>query len=339
MRAYWKKVLAFGLCIVLVMGLCACGEKDSWLFSVHDEIIKEEDVAAFVYIYLTEYNVRNVEQLQSIYEDKTTYGEYYKQQLERDVIETMLLYREAKEEKVSLSDEVKEQMKVNVENVIERFGEESLREHGVSKSDIEEVYRKKMLGEEYLDKVLGDVEEQEVEEIVQPSRYIHVFQVTFPTVQLDETGMLMSDADGNLKKVSQAELELREQEANAFAESLQQGESMETLLEDCHASVTGMEKYLKYEDLESEYKKAVDEISQGEYSEVISSDYGFYVVELLDADDEEYAEMMVSQEVESEQTNVRVQEVKRLYSEYIQMNREYKNPTLWDEFEIENYIE
>ncbi len=336
-RAYWKKVLACGLCIALVMGLCACGEDDSWLFSVRDEVLNEEDVAAFAYIYLTEYNVRNVEQLQSIYEDKTTYAEYYKQQLEEDIIETMLLYQEAKEEKVSLSDEVKEQIKVNVENVMERFGEEALKKDGVSESDIENVYKKKMLGEAYLNQVLGEMEEEEKEET--QNRYVHVFQVTFPIVQLDEDGMLMSDSEGRLIKISSSEIETIEQEAIEFAEKLQQGESMETLLENCRAEVTGMDKYLKYDDLELPYKNAIDEIAQGEYTDVISSDYGFYVVELLDEDDEAYAEMIVSQGIDSEQASVRVQEVERLYSEYIQMNREYRNQTLWNEFEIEKYME
>lgn len=336
-RVYWKKVLACGLCIALVMGLCACGEDDSWLFSVRDEVLNEEDVAAFAYIYLTEYNVRNVEQLQSIYEDKTTYAEYYKQQLEEDIIETMLLYQEAKEEKVSLSDEVKEQIKVNVENVMERFGEEALKEDGVSESDIENVYKKKMLGEAYLNQVLGEMEETEKEET--KSRYVHVFQVTFPIVHLDEDGMLMSDSEGRLIKISSSEIETIEQEAIEFAEKLQQGESMETLLENCRAEVTGMDKYLKYDDLELPYKNAIDEIAQGEYTDVISSDYGFYVVELLDEDDEAYAEMIVSQGIDSEQASVRVQEVERLYSEYIQMNREYRNQTLWNEFEIEKYME
>lgn len=337
-KTYLKKVFAFGLCVAFLMSLCACGKEDSWLFSVREEVLHKEDVAAFAYIYLTEYNVRNVEQLESIYEDKVTYGEYYKQQLEKDVMETVLLYQEAKEEKLSLSDEDKQQIRVNVENVLERFDEETMKEQGVSEDDIEAVYKMKMLGEAYLNQVLGESSEADDQEKQEQSRYVHVYQVTFPIVKLDEDGMLSTDAEGNIQKVASSEAEQMEQEAISFADQLQQGEAIEALLEKSSPGVTGMEKYLKYDDLDATYQKAIDEISQGECSGVIPSDYGFYVIKLLNANDKEYGDMLVSQGMVSGQASVRTQEVERLYSEYIQMNREYRNQAQWQEFAIEEYM-
>ncbi|MBQ4057310.1 MAG: peptidyl-prolyl cis-trans isomerase [Lachnospiraceae bacterium] len=336
-----KRILSIGLCLVMVLGLAACNSKDDWIFSLNGEMLYDKDVAIFAYIYATEYNVNSVEQLDEVYEDTMTYGEYYKQQLEKDIISTVLLYKEAEKNKIKLSDEEKQEMKVRTKKVLERFGVDILEGRGVSESDIERVYEKKLLGDSYLDSLSEDGKNENASSTLdsdKQERYVKVYQVTFPIVQLDEDGMVQSDAEGNLKKVSRAEIEEKETEAMEFSERAQQGEDIEALLEDCDETVTAIEKYLKYEDLEKEYQAEVDQLSVGEVSDVIESDYGYYVIRLLEKNDNNYAETIEKHEQQSEDLSIKEAEVDRLYSDYAQPNREYKNVSGWSNINIKNYL-
>lgn len=338
MRRVTKHIISISVCLVLLLGLWGCEKKEDWIFDLNGEKIAQKDVAAFAFIYATEYNVKNREQLDERYEGSVTYGEYYKQQLEEDIVSTVLLYKEAGS-KVKLSDQEKEQIDVGTENVIERFGEEVLEKAGVSKSDIENVYRMKMSGDAYLRSVSEGAVSSESEDEEKEDRsdhYIKVYQVTFQTVQTDEEGMVQSDAEGNLKKLSSSEIASRKQEAYSFAERVKQGDRMEDLL--AEYNVVGMEKYLKYSDLDKNYKSEIDKLSEGEVSEVIESDYGFHVIRLLDKEDTEYAEQLDMHEKEIEEVSVRESELERLYSEYAQPNKDYKNATLWQEIDMKNYI-
>lgn len=338
MRKMTKRIFSTGVCLVLLLALCGCDKKKDWIFDLNGEKMEQNDVAAFAFVYATEYNIKSREQLGEKYEGNVTYGEYYKQQLEEEIVSTVLLYKEAGS-KVKLSDQEKEQIAVGAENVIERFGEETLEKAGVSKSDIENVYKMKMSGNAYLRSVSEDAvpsDSQDEENTDQSDHYIKVYQVTFQTVQTDEEGMVQSDAEGNLKKLSSSEIAAKKRDAYAFAESVKQGSRMEDLLTEYN--VAGIEKYLKYSDLENRYKSAIDKLSVGEISEVIESDYGFHVIRLLDKEDTEYAEQLNLHEKEIEEVSVRESELERLYSEYAQPNKDYKNAELWQEVDMKNYI-
>ncbi len=338
MRYICKRIALSCLCIALLCGLCACSKQD-WIFSLNGEMLYEKDVTIFGYIYAVEYNLHDKEQLDAIYEGTTTYGAYCKEQLEEDIILTVLLYKEAKKEKVKLSKEDETQLAVNVDKVLECFGEESLEEEGISKSDIEAVYEMKMLGAAYLSTLSNGENETEDEEEPNSERYVKVFQVTFPTVALDEEGMVQSDNDGSLKQLSTAEVTQKQQEAETFAEAAKQGEDMKELLKDYDVTVTGIEKYMKYEDMEQAYKTAVDEMSVGEVSDVIRSDYGFYVVRLLEKEDVTYSQMMERHATESKALNAKKEWIEKLYAEYAEANKEYKNAEVWKAITMEQFID
>lgn len=334
MKKHFKRLLSMSLCVLMVFTLCACANGDDWVFHLNGETVDVQDVATFACIYTAEYNVTGTEQLDELYEDSITYRMYYKQQLEEDIVSTVLLYKEAKAHNMKLTKEQKKKIQTSADYVVERFSEEALEQLGVTRAGIEGVYEMKMLGDAYLESLSDEEEEQSPEN----ERYIKVYQVTFPTVSLDENGMIQSDAEGNLKKVSSSEISKMEEDAIAFAELARQGEDMEGLLNDYAPQVSGVEKYLKYDDLEENYQTAVDAMSVGDVSGVIEADYGFYVIRLLEKDDTEYGETMSSYEEQSEKVTVKEMELDRLYSEHAQMNKEYKNVDAWDLVNIRDYI-
>ena len=331
-----KKILGIGLSMVLALGLCACGENNKWIFSLNEEKLYEKDVAAFAYIYMADHNIRDTELFEDVYEDGKTYEEYYKQELEQDIIDTVLLYKEAKANDIKLSKEDKEQLETSVANLLQKYDEEYLKKDDVAKSDIKDVYEMKLLGENYMQSLAGNGEQEE--EAEQEERYIKVYQITFPTVELDDDGMIQSGEDGKPQRIASVKASELEEQALHFVEQAQAGEDMDKLLADCDDTVTGIEKYLKYQDLELEYRKAVDGLSKGDVSGVIESNYGYYVIQLLDEDDKDYAKTISGYEEESEVVSVQEEELSRLYSEYAEANKEYKNAQLWDVVNLADYL-
>jgi len=342
MRKNWKKILYIYLCLGMLFGLCACDTSDIWVFSLNGEKLYEKDVATFAYIYVAEHNIQDREQLKDLYENSETYEELYKKALEDEIISTTLLYKEAKDRKIKLSGEEKELIQKNVENVVERFGIEALEKNEVSETDLERVYEMRMLGQLYVDSLStteNDLDDSEKDgEHISDERYVKVYQVTFPTVELDANGMVRTDAEGNLITIPSSQMSAMKLEAADFAENAKNNGDMETLVESCSETVSGVEKYLKYEDLSSNYKKAIDALNAGEVSDVLEEDYGYYVIRLIEKDDKEYAQSVAEHQQETDVLALEQEELDRLYSEYAQENKGYKNSSMWEMIDIENYM-
>ena len=288
-----KHILLSFICIGLLVCLSACGKGNKWIFSLNGEELYDKDITVFGLIYAKEYNIENTDKLKETYEGNETYEEYYKSQLEEEIISTVLLYAKAKENNCKLTKEAEKEVSQNVEELIEAYGKEWIETKDITQSDIEKIYEMKLLGNSYIESLTGE-EDEEVQK--ENTRYIKVYQVTFPVVLLDKNGMMQSNQDGTVQKQPEAEIAVKRSEAEAFAQKAKSGEDMEELVKDYDDTVTGAEKILKYEDLDLEYKKAVDKISEGESSDVITSEYGYYVIKLIDADDTEYEESISAYE-------------------------------------------
>lgn len=345
------RLTSFCLCMMLIFTLCSCDTSDIWVFSLNGEKLYEKEVAAFAFVYATERNIRDNGQLEEIYADSKTYEEFYKDELEEEIVSSTLLYKEAQENKLKLSNEEKKQIETSVNSVVTRYGEDVLEKHEVSTADIEKVCEMRMLGDAYLKGLsngeIDNTKEKESQqkkdepdsETMSSNRYIEVYQVTFPTIELDDSGIVKTDAEGKLKKLPATEIAAKKEDAAVFAESVKQGESMEKLLETCEKDVLGVTKHLKYEDLEKEYKAAVDKMTVGDVSDVVESDYGYCVFKLVKDEDAEYANTMDNYQQEMDILEVESEELERLRSEYAQENRGYKNTSLWETIRVKDYIQ
>lgn len=341
-----KQILLIVFCVILMAGLSACGSENKRVFSVSGETLSYREVTAFGLIYTKERNIVDKELLDEQYEGKQTYGDYYMEQFEEDIVETLLLSKEAKTKKVKLSDEEKQQAKDNAASLAEELGEPFLKKLNVETTDLERIYERKLLADSYIRNIsegdLADSDEDEADgqqtESEEQERYIKVYQVTFRTAEVDENGMVMSDQDGKVIKIPASEAAKKRQEADEFVEKVQAGEDMEGLLKNYDRRVTGMEQYYKYKDLSPEYKKAVDSLKKGEVSGVISSIYGYYVVKLLDEDARDLSETLSKHESRLEEQTRADEELERLYSIYIGNDTEYKDQELWESFEIQQFV-
>lgn len=326
-------LVLIGIC--LTFGLTACHYEGKWLFSLCGEKLYEEDVKIFGLIYMMEHNVTSKEHFNEIRQDHQTFGDYYKGEIETDLVETVLIYNAAKDEKFQLEKESKEEVDKKVEDFIEFYGEDWMKGRDIKKSDLQKVYEMKVLSQWYLDHFYGETGEKKEEE----NQYVKVYQVSFLTVVLDDTGKMKSNEDGTIEKISLDESLRKKEEAEEFAKKAKDGKDIETLLKEYQTSATGVEKYLKYDDLSEEYKNEMDALDEGEISGVISSDYGYYVMKILSKNADDYEKIIYDHQSNKKKEDEKEKKLNALYKELERNDNKYKNENRWKDITISSFFD
>ena len=341
LKKEWNNMKNFiGMCILctaLVLGLSGCGTKKDWVFSLHGEKINETELRAYGIIYGSEHNVANSEQLYEIYENGKTYEEYYKEQFSDEVVKTTLLYAEAKKEGYHLSKEQKKEITDRTESLVSDYSEEWLEIKNITKDDIENAFEKKVWAESYLESQTENEDAAKADR-EEENRYVRVYQVIFPTVKIDDEGMIVSDKDGEAALLPAEEREQKKSEAETFAETVKNGGNMEDVLKDYDNTVTGEERTLKYADLDTNYRQAIDAIDENEISGVIESDYGYYVIKLLEKDDSEHEKRISEYEKQTVSESAKDEVFEKLKELYAKDESEYRNSEIWDEISFSGFL-
>lgn len=333
-----KRSLVIAIYAIMLIALTACGKKEEWVFSLNGEKLYDKEITVLGLVYTKEYNIVDIDQLGEYHEEGETYAEFYKKGLEDEILSTVLLYSEAKKEKYKLTKEEEEMVSANAEALVAFYGEDWLKKKDISVSDIETIYEMKQMGDGYVASLSGEEFGEEEQAESREEHYVKVYQVTFPTVRLDENGMVQSDTDGSIMKLSEGECQEMEAAAERFAGQAQAGEDMAELLQEYDRTVTGMEKYLKYEDLDTQYQKEIDGLIRGGISNVIPSAYGYYVVKLLDKNASEHAQLLSSHEAASEEMQEKQDLLDKLYATYVRPDQDYKNEEKWKAVRISSFM-
>ena len=341
-----KRAAAFALVLVFVAGLFGCGKNKEFVFIINDEEISKKQVDIFGFIYSAEHGLVSMDELSQKYDGEKTYEQHYKEEMELDIIRTVLLNKEAASNGEKLDSELKDEVTKKTDALIEKFGEDRLDNKNIKRNDILTIYEWKVLGEHYAESLSSKSEDEKRdknndnasdENVEEDDRYIKVFQVLFPTADFDDEGMVVTDNDGNIKQVSEVEKQSMKEAAENFSESVRSGGDINELLKEYPASVKGSERILKYNDLESDYKKAIDSLSTGGVSGVIESKYGYYVVKLIEKNDEEHRELVNDYEAKLNVNETKDKLFEELYRKYIGNNNEYRNNDQWKLVMIDNY--
>ncbi|MBR1597834.1 MAG: peptidyl-prolyl cis-trans isomerase [Lachnospiraceae bacterium] len=347
-----KGVLSIIITAILALTLTSCGGNKA-VFKLNGTKVDSRDVDVFGYMYVMEHGIVDVNELDEIYDNGETYAEHYKADLEKEIVLSVLLSKEADDNKVVLSSEDKEKAKNNAAYLVDKLGEDKLKEHSIEKSDVERIYEMRLrgsayaasVGDKYADvlssssvNMKGDDKASEASLSGDSSdRYVRVFQVTFPTAVFDESGIVKTDKNGEIITVSNDEKEQMKTAASEFSEKAGNGEDIEKLLKNEPANVTGVERTLKYSDLSEEYKAAVDSLSENKTSSVINGDYGYYVIKLLEKDDAEHAAGIEQYEKQLKAIEAKNELYEKLLNTYVGSDKDYRNDELWEQVSIIEY--
>lgn len=329
---FLKQVTALLLILVTGISLIGCGKDKNSLFHICGQDLSYEETLVFGYIYGMTYNLKASDSFDTIYEGEQNYGTYCKGQIQQDIVDTMLLYHESKEKNLTLSSDEKKKVSDDVSKLIAYYGEAVFEAAGIKEKDIEAVCKMKALANQYVASYLEAEENNE-----ETQRYVKVYQVTFLTAKLDGNGNYSLDDEGNVVMMDNTFISNQKQEAEMFATRVREGEDIKALVKEYDTSVNGVEKYLKYDDLSGEYKKIIDGLSVGETSQSFSFDYGYYVVKLLAADGDEYADAVADHDKATKNDKKRNEELQRLKEKYIGTSDDYKEKE-WDDIRIETFV-
>lgn len=330
-KGFLKKGVAFWLSVMIVVSCIGCGKEKTSLFHICQRDLSYEETLVFGYIYGMTYNLKDTDAFDDLYEGEQSYGEYCKGQIQKDIIDTMLLYYEAGQNKLALSSEEKKKVSADTSGLIEYYGEKLLEGANINKKDVEAVYYMKALANKYITECLNE-EEDEIEK----RNYVKVYQVTFLTAKLDEKGNYDIDENGDVVMMDSASVSEKKQEAETFSTRAKEGEDIQSLVDEYGASVIGAEKYVNYNDLSKAYKTTVDGLSIGETSQPFAFDYGYYVIKLLSTEGDEYANAVADHDKATKNEEIKNKELQRLKELYIGTKTDYIEKE-WDDIKIETF--
>lgn len=318
----------------MLLVLTGCGKKDSLIIEINNEGLTEQDVTAFAMMFIQERGLRSQVELEEQYDEENTYEQHYKALLHREVVEDYLLYYKARDEKIHMSKEQKKQKSEYLDSLENNFGKEWMKERNLERADLEKVYEIKCRAQRYLEEKTETVLSEEKTD----GRYIHVKQALFMTALVHEDGMVVTDQDGNVEKEAPEKIEVAKQEAEQFAQQAAERETLDISVSGFQTRVNESENYYKYEDLEQNYKNAVDRIKEGEISRVIETKYGYCVAQLVESDAKEYGTILKNhdnQVVRELYNKTWIEEIKH---EIAKEGGIIENQEYWQQLILGNYV-
>ena len=338
-REWWnrnRRLIGLVSVLCLIMNITACGNGTRWIFSLNGERLYHIDVDAFGYVYAMDHNIVNEGQMDEVYEDGDTYAQHYKKGLEDEILSSVLLEQKVQEQGIKLDQEQIAECQRKAEALVTAYGEKRLKADKLEQQDIQNVYERKALGEQYVQDMSEDADDEETDD--QQERYVEVYEVLFPTVLFDEDGMLVSGTDGSVQQVSAAEKEEQYNKAQELVQKVNDGTSLDAAGNAYGDSVKASKKHLKYADLNTEYKNVIDHLKENEVSGIFEGTYGYYVIQLLQDDAAEYADQIAGYEQQSKAQDMRQELIDQLYDSYVGTDKDYRNDKRWDAVAITDYL-
>lgn len=334
-----RKMAAAAIVMTLVLMMTACGTGKQWIFSLNGEKLYNKDVDAYGYVYVMDHNIANDGQMDTSYDEKDTYAEHYKKELEDELLSNVLLRQAAQDDKIRLSAKEKKECKKKAEALVNAYGEERLKQKNLTREDIQNVYEAQRLAEDYVTaKGQDDSVSQDAEDDQEKERYVAVYQILFPTVQLDDDGFVISDGEGRQVEVSAEEKSQQKERAEELYSKVSDGEDIETAWKAFSSYATGNKTSYLYRDLDDGYKKQVDVLSEGQISEVFEGRYGYYIVRLDQKEDTEYSDRITNYENQEAIQNFRKELISDLYTRYVGNDKGYRNDKRWEGVSILEYL-
>ncbi|MCR5701560.1 MAG: peptidyl-prolyl cis-trans isomerase [Lachnospiraceae bacterium] len=332
-----RRICVFIMIMTLVMSLTGCGKNGALVYTLNGEKVYRRQVDAYGLIYVFDHGINGDTKFEEYYEGFESYSEHYKNALENEIVTTVLLNKEAKNNGNKISSEQVTEAGKKAKALVDLYGEDRLKEYNLTLADIENIYEMIIFADEYAVESDEDKKEEKEEASDEDDRYVSVYQVTFPTVAFDDQGMVQSDSEGKLIQVSVDEMNKMKEAADAFAEKATSGD-IEKLADAEGNGVTGANKTLKYSDLTGEYKDVVDGLSENRVSKAFKGEYGYYVIKLLIKDDEDHSNLISKYEEQKKLAEDKKELSDKLLRKYVGDDKNYRKDKEWDTVKIENYI-
>lgn len=331
------KNVVLSILIVSLMLLCfGCGKEEKTICKVGNETLDERDMTAYGIMFAREHGLYSGDDFEAIYEDGMTYEEYYKNQLRQDVVETLLIYCKAKEEKVDLDKDEKKQLKEKMSDIIDAYGNHWLNDNKLNKDIIERACTIRMVSDKYLQQEMANAGGKSKDS--EKDRYVKLHQVQFMTVRMKKNGLVDTSLDGDVQNLPMTDIAKVKKEAEDFASRAQAEQSITVTRKDYNSYMNQIENYYKYDDLDEEVREAIDTMQQGEISNVVHFKYGYCVFELLEADAKDFSQSLFEYEYSEEEKVFKENWIKELKLQIAKNGEITEDIDYWNQAKMSDYI-
>lgn len=330
-----KKIVVSALLACVALSATGCGKEEDAICVVGDVEFTPKDMKAYGVMFAQEHGLVSGEDLSAVNEDGVSYEEYYKSELRKDVVETLLIYNEAKENKVSLNKENKKEMKESVDTILDIYGKHWLDENDLERADIERMCEIRALSDQFLRE---EMENETGMTQTSGARYVRIHQVQFMTVKMKDSGLLDTTDDGEPIGLSASEVQSVKEEAEDFSQRARDEKSITISRKNYDAYMSQIENFYKYDDLEPAMRDAIDTMKKGDISEAVKFKYGYCVFELLESDAKDFSETLYKHEVNEQQNNYREAWIKNLRREMAKEENVFENVEYWKEVRMKDFV-
>lgn len=299
-----------GIAVILILSICfamvGCGKEKDFDQKANAETIvmtvAEEDVTLEqYYLYLVQYIFNNSTNAANITEENmSTVFDATTEQIKVEMIQYKLA---TVTEGVVVTDEDINNGQKIADRFYSYFGEEFMNKFGISKEAIDEMFRKQTYVEALKNKSMKDLTNDYKTQFDEQYKDVDCFTLyyaLFPSVKYDAEGNPVATADGTYETCSAEEMQEKLDLANEYLEKVKEnvanGEAdgnMEGL-----AIEYGIDKFSGIEhnfvgSYTKELNKLIDEMDNGDISEVVETPAGYMIVRMDNKNDSDFKEFSI----------------------------------------------
>lgn len=342
-----KKGMSLMLVFILALSMtlatgCSKKEDDNKVskqlaVTVDDKKIYMDDM--MYYIYLVELQGNQYDEMYKAYfgtgywdteyEEGVTIREKMKSYIMDTVVMNEILYDKAIAEKYELTDEEVKTTKENTATMLENVTEDQLKITGFTEDKLLDIQEKLAIAYRYQTDIIDafDIDDAAITATIskEDNRQYNTEYMLFPTTTTDASGasVAMSDAD---KKTAL-------KNATAALEKAKAGTAFADIIAKYDGSTTNPLNFVAGDQTaDAAYETAALKLKNDEYSEIVETDAGYYVIKMTDNNSTESYDTAVSNAITTEETT-------QFNAAYEKMKADYKitvNEKVWDTIVLGN---
>ncbi len=263
--------------------------------------------------------------------DGVTFGQSLKDGVTEDLVKMSYLASVADQYEVAVSDEEKANYDTYVSNFKQNLGEDVISENGITDDDIRNLIEMNSVSNTVYQKIINEATVELSDEEKEAARCIkvqHILISTTDTTKEDENGDTVDMTDDEIAAYKDQQYATAE-EALSRA---QNGEDFQALADEYSSENAGFEfsfdkngySYSQQSSMVEPFYTAAWELSEGQISGIVESEYGYHIIKCVSENDEtETAQAISSAENSKKQSTA---------DEQIQSEIDAKQYTLSDDW-------
>ena len=290
MRFILKRIYKLIALILIPAVLCGCGmQKDKEViittgfnedevFKMGDSVCSLDEVMVYIADLQRQYEKAYGSQIWNTNIDGVSLENNVKEVALARISQVKAVCLMAKDRGVDLSDEETKKVREAAEEYYHTFTSDEIKSLGIKKDTIEELYTEYALSKKVYDSIIKDVNPEISDD---EARSITVKQIYIKTFNYDD--------DGGLTPYDDSHKDAARQKAEDLRKRIQNGEDFDTLAFENSDSDEINISFGKG-DVDISLEVAAFDLSKDELSDVIETEYGFYIVKCISTFDREETE-------------------------------------------------